>query len=435
MSFVEIIVFSISDALLSSYKDPRVCSCHFADHDKKNGPSNSESSSVNCESLDNKVYIHSPLVGARGENYESANVESISREISSKQKPLLSKTFCNACTQTDINVAKKFSDAATNMSKNDSREDKSTNEQRLLFKIDQLEKKISSMNLQFEFRFIEDSDTKVLSHTGLPSKAMYDLLFETLSKVKFNYYYGWKVVKIPPKDQLLMTLMKLRMNLRHFDLAQRFGCSISTVSNIVRTWILVMHEILFKQLMSKVPSRKKNQECLPAVFLFFSDCKMIIDCLEMRCDKPLNMALQRALYSAYKHYNTCKALVGIAPNGILTYISQLYPGSTSDKKIVQMSGVLEHFDVGDLILADKGFLIEDILPYGVRLNVPPLLTDEQFTKAQVRRTEQIARARVHVERRIKTIKDFDILRHIPAEMFNMATEIFQVSSSNKLVIG
>nr|CAI5822469.1 unnamed protein product [Callosobruchus analis] len=56
---------------------------------------------------------------------------------------------------------------------------------------------------------------------------------------------------------------------------------------------------------------------------------------------------------------------------------------------------------GNLILADKGFLIADILPQGVSLSVPPVLTTPQFTPQQVVKTRTIARAKIHVERAIK----------------------------------
>ncbi|KAG5860807.1 hypothetical protein JTB14_030812 [Gonioctena quinquepunctata] len=77
-----------------------------------------------------------------------------------------------------------------------------------------------------------------------------------------------------------------------------------------------------------------------------------------------------------------KGLIGVAPNGVITYISGLYPGSTSDKKIVQHCGILDQLAAGDLILANKGFLIRDILPPGVMLNLPPFLTTAQFTPQQ-----------------------------------------------------
>ncbi|KAG4065944.1 hypothetical protein HA402_000003 [Bradysia odoriphaga] len=75
-----------------------------------------------------------------------------------------------------------------------------------------------------------------------------------MSKFEFTYICGWTPTKISKKNQLLMTLMKLRMDLRNFDLAERFKCSVATVSNIVRSWILAMHEIFFEQLMKDIPS-------------------------------------------------------------------------------------------------------------------------------------------------------------------------------------
>ena len=37
-----------------------------------------------------------------------------------------------------------------------------------------------------------------------------------------------------------------------------------------------------------------------------------------------------------------KVIVGVAPNGVITYVSKLYPGSVPDKAIVQQSGLLNH---------------------------------------------------------------------------------------------
>lgn len=226
--------------------------------------------------------------------------------------------------------------------------------------------------------------------------------------------------------------MKLKMNLKHYDLAQRFGCCISTVCNIVRTWVLLLHEILFVQLMQKIPSRQKNRKCLPQAFVSFPDCRIVLDCTESFCDKPNHIGNQRCTFSPYKHHNTCKDLVGVAPNGFITYSSDLYPGSLSDKKIVQHCGVTKELVKGDMVLADKGFLIQDILPYGVTLNLPPFLTTKQFTRKQISNTQLVARARVHVERAIKKIKNFLITIYIPSEFNSISTEVFQVNFIQRL---
>ena len=74
------------------------------------------------------------------------------------------------------------------------------------------------------------------------------------------------------------------------------------------------------------------------------------------------MDRQRLTNSSYRHRNTWKILVGVAPNGVITFVSKAYPGPTSDKKIVEHSEVLKQMVPGDLILADKGFLIKNLLP-------------------------------------------------------------------------
>ncbi|KAJ8937031.1 hypothetical protein NQ314_012114 [Rhamnusium bicolor] len=107
-------------------------------------------------------------------------------------------------------------------------------------------------------------------------------------------------------------------------------------------------------------------------------------------------------------------------------VFDLYPGSTSDKKIVQHCKILEQMETGDLILADKGFLLKDILPPGVNLNIPPFLVTSQFTPEQVYRTETIARARIHVERAIRRMKCYKILDFIPYSLQSHASCVVQV---------
>ena len=65
--------------------------------------------------------------------------------------------------------------------------------------------------------------------------------------------------------------------------------------------------------------------------------------------------------------------------GVITYVSNLYPGSISDKSIVQQSGFLNHLTAGDTVLADKGFVIQGLVPNGVSVNIPPFLNNSSFT--------------------------------------------------------
>lgn len=167
---------------------------------------------------------------------------------------------------------------------------------------------------------------------------------------------------IPLREQLFITLRKLRSNISVKSLAWEYQVSDTTINNVVITWLHVLWEILVDGMMNRLPSRQKNAQCLPQSFSSYTNCRAIIDCTEIRCAIPKQFDKQSLTYSHYKHYHTLKGLVAVAPNAVITFVSELYPGSTSDKAITQHCGLLAQLQVGDMILADKGFLISDILP-------------------------------------------------------------------------
>lgn len=287
--------------------------------------------------------------------------------------------------------------------------------------------KLQNLAIAFTYENLSQNDELINSYTGLPSNAVFMALYNLVKNVEINFYLKWTVETISKPDQILMTLIKWRHNFPHFDLGIRFKCSKATVSNVIITWINVLHNILFSKFMKNMPSRYKNKTCLPNAFKSFPNCRVIVDCTEVYTSvSRQSMNVQRDTYSSYKHRNTCKVLIGIAPNGVITFVSSLYPGSTSDKNITLKSGILDQLVPGDVIMADKGFLIGDILPPGVSLNVPPFLDTPQFTPQQVLHTESIAKARILIERAIQWIKCYSILDFIPFAMLKQAEYIFKV---------
>ena len=101
---------------------------------------------------------------------------------------------------------------------------------------------------------------------------------------------------------------------------------------------------------------------------------------------PLNLEFLTVLYfvSIYEK-NTVKVLIGIMPSGAIVFISPTYEGSISDKKLVELCGLLDKLEVGDEIMVDKGVDIQCLLaPLGVRLNIPPFLkSGTQFSSDDV----------------------------------------------------
>lgn len=169
---------------------------------------------------------------------------------------------------------------------------------------------------------------------------------------------------------------------------------------------------------------------MPATgFSTFTNCRAVVDCTEIRCAVPKQFSDQSLTYSHYKHFHTFKALVAVAPNAVIIYVSELYPGSTSDKAIMAHCGITSQFVAGDMILCDKGFLVSDILPAGVTVNLPPFLSTSQLSREQCTLTRNIARARIHVERANCRINAFKILDFIPYNYREYSSRIFQVCAA------
>ena len=104
------------------------------------------------------------------------------------------------------------------------------------------------------------------------------------------------------------------------------------------------------------------------------DVRVIIDCVELRCETPSLPADQKQLYSAYYNNNTYKLLLGCTPNGYICFSSAFWSGSVSDNNIVKKSGFLEYLLPGDAVIADKGFGIRgDLALKGCKLHIPPNL--------------------------------------------------------------
>jgi hypothetical protein len=136
----------------------------------------------------------------------------------------------------------------------------------------------------------------------------------------------------------------------------------------------------------------------------------------------------RTTFSSYKQRNTAKFMLAISPCGAIIYTSEAYPGSLSDVKFVEVCGLLFAIEEGDDVMADKGFLLHHLLgALGASLIIPPKAYAYQdgYTAKQVQSTEQVANLRIHVERAMRSVQEFQILhKRLPIPQKDLATDIF-----------
>lgn len=132
---------------------------------------------------------------------------------------------------------------------------------------DKLKIQLEKQKQTFSVSQISSSPERVQYFTLLPDAATVLFLEALLSKFDLQYNSDWTVQMMPLVDPLLLTLMKLRLNCGHVDLATRFNCSTATVTNIFITIISAMYDVLYVGVLeNNIPSTAKNQTSLPDCF-------------------------------------------------------------------------------------------------------------------------------------------------------------------------
>lgn len=255
---------------------------------------------------------------------------------------------------------------------------------------------------------LSKDDQLVNSFTGVSSFEILDVLFRFVSPAIVLTSSS----KLSKFEQFTLVLMKLRMNIPNFDLAFRFCVSKSTVSRIIRKWIFALDERLSRLIYW--PTREELIRTMPYCFQPKYGMKLvsIIDCFEIFIEKPSDLLAKAATYSQYKSYNTAKYLISITPQGVISFISDGYGGRVSDKFITEHCGFLQHLLPGDIVLADRGFHVEEsIALQGASLDIPAFTRGKaQLSASEVEETRRKANVRIHVERIIgSTRQTFPIL--------------------------
>ena len=246
------------------------------------------------------------------------------------------------------------------------------------------------------------SDDKVRFYTGLPS---YQILVATLNHVV--PYVSRRTQTLDPFQEFIIVLMKLRLNVPFQDLAYRFLVSVATVSRIFWAWIIAMDYRLCK--LVYWPERENLWKTMPMCFryAFGNKVTVIIDCFEVFIEKPTNLLARAQTFSNYKHHNTIKVLIGITPQGSISFVSEAWGGRTSDKFLTENCGFLNKLLPGDMVMADRGFTIsESVGLKQAELAIPAFTKGKaQLDPIDVEKTRGIANVRIHVERVIGLLRN------------------------------
>ena len=223
-------------------------------------------------------------------------------------------------------------------------------------RIKQLEEQNKKLSVKVLSReSLRDNDVKVQYYTGLPSYEILEVVFEFVTA---GLPDSFATSRCSVFDQFLLVLMRLRHNAGLQDLGYRFDVHSSTVCRYFNKWLDVLHTRL--HCFIKWPERENLLKTMPMTFRkVFRSCAVIIDCFEIFTERPTSLKARAQTWSNYKKHNTVKFLIGITPQGSVSFISKGWGGRVSDVHLTEHCGFLQHLLPGDVVLADRGFTIQD----------------------------------------------------------------------------
>lgn len=107
-------------------------------------------------------------------------------------------------------------------------------------------------------------------------------------------------------------------------------------------------------------------------------------------------------------------MIGVTPSGAVSYVSDAYEGSASDRVIVERSELLNKgmLERGDSIMADRGIMVQDLFANNeVQVNTLTYLKGESQLDAQeVVHDRRVASKHIHFQRVIGLAKKYKILQ-------------------------
>ena len=323
------------------------------------------------------------------ENLESNENSSLQVSTQLHRNETMASTSCTACTKSKIY------------------------ERSLMMEIDNIR-----IERNAALQEVKELKSKFMGYNNLKHKKSEKFKYYTgITSETFDNIFKYLATSLPKKcrskisfeDQLLMTLIKLRLDIQFENLADQFGLAKSTCHDIFKRWINLLYTKL--KFLIKWPDHDASTKTLPHVFRqYFPRLTGIIDCTEFFIDRPKNVKARAQVYSNYKKHSTVKFLIACTPLGSISYVSKAWGGRVSDVELVKQSDFItnKYHHPGDQILADCGFTLADEFAAGcgVELIIPYFTKGKkQLSAREVEVTRQIASVRVHIEHVIGLLKN------------------------------
>jgi hypothetical protein len=217
---------------------------------------------------------------------------------------------------------------------------------------------------------------------------------------------GGRNPELDERDQLLLTVIWLRVYPTHEVLGYLLGVSDSTVSRIIQRVLPLLEQAGRDRMRMPDPGRKQRRR-LDQLLHDTPELAVVIDRFEQKIQRPKDPDERDKFYSGKKKTHTLKSQVAVDEDtGAVVSVSDSVPGPTADIQLLEQSSLLQRLPEGVAGIGDLAYIgIAKLHPQG--LGAAP--------RGQPRPPEDVAyntafsRRRIIVENTIGRLRRFQSL--------------------------
>lgn len=223
---------------------------------------------------------------------------------------------------------------------------------------------------------------------------------------------GGRQQTLPFREQLLMTLIWLRLYLVLEALGYLFGVDKSSASRYTNAVLPVLRQVGEGTLGWPEPPKRGQGKQLEQVQQEHPDLFAYVDATEQRIRRSSNDEQQKEDYSGKKKQQTRKTQIIVNENGIVRDLSCSTPGSKHDRKHFSGSGAAAKIPKETTVGGDSGYQgIQDDLPDHSVITPFKKSKHHPLTEEQKLLNQEFARGRIIVENTLCQFKHFGVLAH------------------------
>jgi len=177
---------------------------------------------------------------------------------------------------------------------------------------------------------------------------------------------GGRDAKLDGRDQVLLTIVWLRVYPTHEVLAYLFGVSDSTVSRIIARVLPVLEQAGRDTMRMPDPGRKRRRS-LDQLLQDTPELAVVIDSFEQKVQRPKDPNDRDGFYSGKKKTHTLKSQVAVdEESGAIVDVSDSVAGPTADMTLLEQSGLMKRLPEGVGGIGDLAYVgIAKLHPQGL----------------------------------------------------------------------